>query len=97
MDEHDTKAIERNLFELNSALKGYELYEATVELVQDIVKGHIQKELWSRMEFNSRMLNWVNNAGWDDKSKHSARIQMIRDEGDVIEGIGEIYDVDVHY
>lgn len=97
MDAQFTRLIERKLYKLNTTLEGFELYEATVKLIEGLVSEHLGMERMDKRKFTVQMMDWVNNAEWADKSKHSSRIQMIRDELSRIDEIGIYYGIATHY
>lgn len=93
MIEHEKRIIEKQLFSLFVENEGFDLYENILPLIESILQKHMSVELYGREEFRTRMMDWVNNYGWDDKSKWNARIDMIRNEADIIESIAADYGV----
>lgn len=87
-------AIRQKVFNQFIRLEGWELYNKVLDIIDFEVNKQVTKQLSERKNFQVRMSNKVNNAGWDDKTKHSKFIDMIRDEGNKIQDVVEKFNLD---
>ena len=72
---------ENKLFNLFIHFDGFTLFNKIKDLVEQEIKSAVELQLHQRIEFQTKVMNKINNAGWDDESTHSYFIDFIRNEG----------------
>ena len=71
---------EKELFKIFKEKEGLDLYESVKIFVTAECRKVAKEQLGKRREFEFLMLNIWNNAGWDDKTDWSRKLDIIRGE-----------------
>lgn len=85
---------ENKLFNLFMHFGGLVLFNKIKDLIEQETRSAVKLQLQQRNEFQTHVINKVNNAGWDDESTHIDFIDFIRNEGSKIDEVADEFGIE---